>query len=261
MSTVQSSDGTNIAFDRSGEGAPLILVGGAFSERAHPVMAQLAEQMAPHFTVYNYDRRGRGDSGDVETYDIEREIDDLEALIAEAGGSVRIFGMSSGGNLAFAAAARGLDITRIAAYDPPFMVDESRPRPPADFAEQLAALAAEDRRGDAVELFMVTGMGVPAEIVAQMRPAPFWQGLESLAHTLAYDSVLMGDFTLPTERLRAISVPVLVMDGEKTAPWLRTAARTAAETLPAGQHRSLPDQDAAVDPAVLAIELKNFLVA
>ncbi|MFB7915471.1 alpha/beta fold hydrolase [Streptomyces sp. NPDC056061] len=259
MNTVQSADGTAIAYDRSGEGEPLILIGGSFSERAHPTMSQLAQELSAHFTVYNYDRRGRGDSGDAAEYAVEREIEDLAALVAEAGGSARVFGLSAGGALALRAVASGVEgITKVALYDPPFVVGEDGPRPPAGFTQQLKELTDADRRGDAVELFMTKGMGAPAEGVAQMRFAPFWQGLEALAHTLPYDTTILGDdLALPTG-LDAVKVPVFVVYGGNAAPWLHASARALADALPESSHHALPDQDIAVDPAALAPELKNF---
>ncbi|GGV44926.1 alpha/beta fold hydrolase [Streptomyces griseoflavus] len=259
MNTVQSADGTAIAYDRSGEGEPLVLVGGSFSERAHPTMTQLADELAPHFTVYNYDRRGRGDSADAPEYAVEREIEDLAAVIAEAGGSAKVFGLSAGGVLALKAAAAGVDITRVAVYDPPFAVDGTGPKPPAGFTEKLTELAASDRRGEAVEFFMTKGMGAPAEAVAGMRFAPFWAGLEALAHTLPYDTTITGDdFALPTEELSAVKVPVLVAHGGDADPWLHAGARATADAVPDARHRTLEGQGIAVEPSVLAPVLKEF---
>ncbi|MBX9427580.1 MULTISPECIES: alpha/beta fold hydrolase [Streptomyces] len=259
MNTVQSADGTTIAYDRSGEGEPLILIGGSFSERAHPVMTQLAGELAPHFTVYNYDRRGRGDSGDAAEYAVEHEIEDLAALIAEAGGSAKVFGMSVGGALALKAAAAGLNITQIALYDPPYVVEETGPRPPAGFTEKLAELAASDRRGEAVEFFMVEGMGGPAEAIAGMKFAPFWPSLEALAHTLPYDTTILGeDFALPTEELGSVAVPVHVVHGGDADAWLHASAKAVEEAVPGASRHTLVGQGIAVDPAVLAPELKNF---
>ncbi|MFJ3906161.1 alpha/beta fold hydrolase [Streptomyces sp. NPDC090025] len=259
MNTVQSADGTTIAYDRSGEGEPLILVGGSFSERAHPVMTQLAAELAPHFSVLNYDRRGRGDSGDAAEYAVEREIEDLAALITEVGGSAKVFGMSAGGALALKAAAAGLPITQIALYDPPYVVDGNGPRPPADFAGTLAGLAAEGKRGEAVEFFMVEGMGAPAEAVAGMKFAPFWAGLEALAHTLPYDVNILGqEFALPAEELGSVGIPVHVVHGGDADAWLQASAHATEAALPSATRHALVGQGIAVDPAVLAPELKNF---
>ncbi|MCE7079496.1 alpha/beta fold hydrolase [Streptomyces sp. ST2-7A] len=258
MNTVQSADGTPIAYDRSGSGEPVILVGGSFSQRLHPTMTQLAEALSAHFTVYNYDRRGRGDSGDADSYSAGKEIEDLAALVSEAGDGVNVFGLSAGGALALKAAAAGVPFSRVVVYDPPFVVDETGPRPPAGFGKTLADLTATERRGDAVELFMTRAMGAPAEAVAGMRMAPFWGGLESLAHTLSYDIELMGDFSLPTDELGTITTTVLVAHGDQTPPWLHSGARATAEALPNGRLRTLEGQGIEVDTAKLAPELTEF---
>lgn len=177
MGKVISKDGTTIAFDQSGDGPAVILVGGAFQHRAiDPRTAQLAALLAKHFTVLHYDRRGRGDSTDTPPYAIVREIEDLEALIRDAGGSVFVFGMSSGGVLALEAARRGLAIKKLALYEPPFNLDDNARSTSKDYTEQLTALLAEGRRGDAVALAMRT-FGAPAEAIAGMRQTPIWLSL------------------------------------------------------------------------------------
>src|SRR5262245_28872147 len=169
MSTVHSDDGTTIAFDRSGDGSPVILVGGAFQHRAFdPRTARLSALLAERFTVFRYDRRGRGDSGDTPPYEVAREIEDLRALVIEAGGSASVFAESSGGNLALEAAARGLTITRLAVWEPNFLVDGSRPPLPDEYVWQLNELVSSGRRGDAVEYFMTSAVGLPAEYVTQI---------------------------------------------------------------------------------------------
>ena len=170
MQQVKSVDGTPLAYDRSGDGPPVILVGAAFNDRTGT--APLAAALAQQLTVVNYDRRGRGDSGDTAPYAVEREIEDIDTLIAETGGSAAVFGYSSGAILALHAAAHELAITKLALYEPPFLVDESRPHPPADLPTQLAAAISTDRRGDAVELYQTEYVGIPDEVVAQMRHAP-----------------------------------------------------------------------------------------
>src|SRR5205823_8445518 len=181
MRTVISKDGTLIAFDQSGQGPALILVTGALTTRAD--WSSLTAHLAPHFSVFAYDRRGRGESGDTAPYAVEREVEDLDALITEAGGSAFDFGHSSGAALALEAAVRGLAITKLALYEPPFIVDDSRPRLPEDFATQLSEMVSSGRRGDAAELFMTKAAEAPVEVVAQMRNAPFWPGVEAVAHT------------------------------------------------------------------------------
>ena len=183
MNTVTSKDGTTIAFDRSGQGPALILVGGAIQHRAiDPSTARLAELLSPSFTVYHYDRRGRGDSGDTAPYAVEREIEDIDALIQDAGGTASLFGMSSGAVLAIEAAAHGLAVSNLAMYEPPFIVDDSRPPLPDDYRQRLTELLAKGDQADAVELFMTEGVGVPAEAVAPMRGMPFWSGLEAVGY-------------------------------------------------------------------------------
>src|SRR2546421_5186212 len=172
MRTVMSKDGTPIACDQSGQGPALILVVGAFNDRS--TGQPLAALLSDHFTVFNYDRRGRGMSGDTAPYATEREIEDLDALITEAGGSACVFGYSSGAILALMAAARGLTITKLALYDPPFMVDAESVRRFKDLVGQLAELIASNHRGEAVELFQRSALGMPASVVTQLRQAPFW---------------------------------------------------------------------------------------
>ncbi len=258
MKTVTSPDGTMIAFDQFGAGAPIIMAAGAFNDRS--TTEPLARALAQHVFVVNYDRRGRGDSGDAGHYSVEREIEDLEALIAEVGGSAAVFGYSSGATLVMKAAAAGLAITKLALYEPPF-VDDSRPRPPADLSGQLTELIAADRRGDAVELFQTKAVGMPVGVVAQMRNAPFRPALEAIAHTLVYDAIIMGDYTFPTELVTSIRTPTLVIDGEQSPPFLREAARAVAETLPSGRRHSLAGQDHTIDPKATAPILAEFLAA
>ena len=256
MPKVPSRDGTPIAFDRSGDGAPVILVFGAFNDRA--AGAPLAASLASRFTVLNYDRRGRGESGDTAPYAVEREIEDLDALIATAGGSACVFGHSSGAVLALQAAARGLAITKLALYEPPFVVDDERPRPPADLAAQVAALVASGRRGDAVELFQTKGVGIPTEVVAQLRRAPFWPALEAIAHTLVYDALLTGDLSVPTGLAASITVPTLALGGGASPAWMRHGVQALADALPAARHRTLEGQTHDIVPAVMAPVLVEF---
>jgi pimeloyl-ACP methyl ester carboxylesterase len=257
--TVTSTDATTIAFDQFGAGAPIITAAGAFNDRS--TTDPLARALAPQFMVVNYDRRGRGDSGDAPQYAVEREIEDLEALIAAVGGAAAVFGYSSGATLALRAAAAGLAITELALYEPPFVVDESRPRPPADLNQELAKLISADRRGDAVELFMTEAVGVSAETVAPMRGAPFWSAFEAVAHTLLYDDAIMGDTTsgapLPAGR-GAVNIPTLVVDGGASPAWARNAVAALEDVLPDAQRRTLEGQTHQVDPEMLAPVLGEF---
>jgi pimeloyl-ACP methyl ester carboxylesterase len=258
MKTVTSKDGTPIAYNKSGEGVPLILVDGAMCYRAFGPMGSLAAIMAPRFTVYTYDRRGRGESGDTLPYAVEREVEDIDALIQEAGGSACVYGISSGAALALEAAIRGLNITRLALYEPPYMVDSNLPRPPADYKAQLSALAAAGRRGDAVAYFMKT-VGASEEAVAQMRQSPVWPVFEAIAHTLVYDAAIMeGNHWQPPEQTGRVTVPTLVMDGGASPAWACNASLALEKLIPDARHRTLEGQTHEVAAEALAPALEEF---
>ncbi len=263
MEKVLSKDGTAIAFDRLGEGLPVIVVGGATCDRA--MTRPLAEQLAQHFTVINYDRRGRGDSGDTAPYTVEREIEDIAAVIDEAGGSAFVYGHSSGAGLVLHAAAHGLPITKLVLHEPPYVPDgEEERRISREYAEKLKTILAEDRRGDAVELFMTT-VGMPREMVDQMRHDPTWAGLEAIAPTLAYDSEVMGDIsrggTVPTDLLGAATIPALVLVGGASPDWMIDVGRQVADGMPKGRLNVLEGQEHVVAPEVLAPMLAEFFAA
>ena len=252
MGTVTSKDGTRIAFDQSGEGPAIILVVGAFNDRA--TGAPLTRSLEQHFTVFNYDRRGRGESGDTAPYAIEHEIEDLEALIAQAGGSACVFGYSSGAILSLRAAAHGLAISQLALYDPPPTGAKA-----GNLAPQLTELIAAGRRGDAVELFQTEAVGIPADIVAQMRNAPFRPALEKMAHTLVYESIILR--SLPPGLIASVRIPTLVIGGEESQEVMRKAAQSIAEALPDGRYRTLKGQGHDIVPAVVAPVLEEFFLA
>lgn len=261
MEKATSKDGTTIAFDRLGDGPPVIMVCGAMADRA--LMRPTAEELAKHFTVFNYDRRGRGDSGDTTPYAVEREIEDIEALIAEAGGTASVYGHSSGAGLVLRAAAHGLPIARIALHDPPYAPDEDEEaqRVSREYGDNLKAILSEDRRGEAVELFM-TLVGMPQEMVEGMRNTPRWSELETIAPTLAYDSEVMDDIdrggTIPVDRASRVTVPALVLTGGADYPWMSDVGRRLANVLPGGQHRALEGQEHVVPPEVLVPVLAEF---
>lgn len=262
MPTARSKDGTPIAFERTGQGPALILVDGALCSRAFGPTPKLAPLLARHFTVYAYDRRGRGDSGDTRPYAKAREVEDLDALIREAGGSALLVGFSSGAALALEAAASGLNITGLAAYEPPFMVDDGGHHARAGHEAQLNRLIAEGSRGDAVKYFMRDMVGIPAVFVVLMRLIPgMWSKLKAVAHTLPYDAAVMGDWTVPAGRLSRVTVPTLVMNGEKTDVRLRRAAEAVAGTVPNAQRRVLKGQTHNLKPDVLApVLVESFAV-
>lgn len=238
MHKVTSTDGTTIAFERFGDGPPLILIGGAFNDRHSPVAGvPLARALARGRCVYAYDRRGRGDSSDTAPYDAAREIEDLRALVDEAGGEAALFGHSSGGGLALAAAAAGLDVTRVAVFEPPFTTPSPAASETGALAQEIERLVAAGERGEAVELFQ-RYIGIPAEIVGQLRHAPFRPALEAIAHTLPYDLAVMGTGVVPDELLGGIDVPTLVVVGGDSPEPLQVAARAVV---------------AAVDDADLAV--------
>jgi pimeloyl-ACP methyl ester carboxylesterase len=259
MNTAVSADGTPIAFDRFGDGPPVIMAAGAFNTRA--TTEPLARALQDQYTVLNYDRRGRGDSGDTPPYAVDREIGDLSALIAAADEPASVFGYSSGAILALMAAAAGLAITHVILYEPPFRPDDSYPPPPADLAEQVASLVAAGRRGDAVELYQTKAIGIPEDVVAQMRNAPFRPGLEAIAHTLAYDAMICGDMSLPAELLASVATPALVICGEQSPPMLQAAARAVAETLPNGRLCRLAGQTHDISPEATAPVIADFLTS
>ena len=267
MRIVHSADGTAIAFDRTGEGPMVILVAGAFSHRLYPGLMQLARLLAPRFTVINYDRRGRGDSEDTKPYSVQREIEDLEALVQEAGGLPHVWGMSSGAVLALKAAAHGVNIKKLALYEPPFVIDDSGSAPPKDFVAHVSQLIAAGDRAGAIKYFMTKGMGAPAMVVLMMRLMPgVWRKLMAVAHTLPYDAKLMegnvaGRPLQPAE-WASVSAPVLVMHGGKSPASLRHAAEALAGVLPNAQQRTLEGlSHKKVSMNVMAPVLDEFFAA
>ena len=261
MSHVRSTDGTTIAYERSGNGPALILVDGALCSRAFGPSAKLAPLLARHFTVYAYDRRGRGQSGDTPPYSPAREVEDIAALIKETGGRASLLGLSSGGALALEAAATGLAINKVVAYEPPY-VDDSGQRGGAAYEDQLKRLLASGNRGAAVKYFMKDMVGAPAALVVLMRLMPWiWRKLEAVAHTLPYDAAVMTAFRIPRSRFASIGLPVLVMNGSKTDPRLKDAARAIAETIPGAQHHELAGQTHNVKPEVLTPAVVEFVTA
>ena len=261
MSHVTSKDGTPIAYTRSGTGPALILIDGALCSRAFGPSPKLAPLLARHFTVYAYDRRGRGQSGDSAAYVPAREVEDIAALIDVAGGSASLVGLSSGGALALHAAASGLPVTSVVAYEPPY-VDDSGQRGGATHEGHLRRLLADGNRGGAVKYFMKDMVGAPAPMVVMMRLMPWiWSKLAAVAHTLPYDAAVMTAFSIPRARFSSIGVPALVMNGSKTDARLRDAARAIADVVPGAQYRELTGQTHNVKPDVLTPAVVEFLTA
>lgn len=263
METVTSADGTTIAFERLGSGPPLILLPGATCTRG--VLAPLAGALAEHLTVLNVDRRGRGDSDDLATpapYVLDREVEDVAALVAAAGGSAAVYGHSSGAGVALHAAAADIGISRLVLHDAPYRLpgDEQASR---DWHVQLHEMLAEDRLGDAIARFMQM-VGVPPPVLEGMRAGPGWPAMEAVAPTLAYDSVAMGDREggqVPGDVLSRVAVPALVLVGGRDHAFMVDVARQLTDGLPAGQLEQLVDAGHDAGPDLVAPPLLSFLLA
>lgn len=258
MNKVISKDGTEIAYEKSGNGPAVILVDGALCYRSFGPMRELAKLLSPHFTVYTYDRRGRGESNNSKPYAVEREVEDIEALIEEAGGSAFVYGISSGGCLALEAAARlGDKVKKLAIYEAPYNPEPSTRKQWKEYRQQLAEALAENRRGDAVVLFMNL-VSTPAEMIDGMRHAPVWSMFEAVAPTLAYDAAVMGDDrSVPVKRAAEVVSPALVMNGT-VIPFMLDTASMLAKAIPDAQHRTLEGQPHDVDLKILAPVLIGF---
>src|SRR3989440_8045196 len=254
MHVVTSKDGTKIAYEKQGEGPAVILVAGALCARLSWSGPHLSKLLAPHFRVYAYDRRGRGDSGDTKPYAVAREIEDIDALIDIAGGYAFLYGHSSGGCLALDATVKlGDKVKKLAMYEAPYNDDPEAQKAWGTYIKNLTEALASNRRGDAVALFMAY-VGMPAAQIEGMRHAPFWSGMEALAPTLAYDhTAIMGnDGSIPRERAARVQVPTLVMTGGSGAPFMLETAKTLSTTIPRARLRTLEGQAHDVHPEALA---------
>ncbi|MFJ2026503.1 alpha/beta fold hydrolase [Streptomyces sp. NPDC087897] len=265
VAAVVSADGTEIAYERSGSGPAVVLVASALADRSDTV--KLAALLAEHFTVVNYDRRGRGASGDADAYAVDREIEDIAALVDQLGGSASLFGSSSGAVLALRAAASGVKVDRLALYEPPFVVARGDAGPPLDLAEQVGGLLAQGRDGDAVRYFMTKVQGMPGIAVSFMKLMPkIWKNLVGLARTLPYDIAVMGDTQqgrpLDEGEWKGVDVPTLVLTGGKSPAAFRRAAGALAGILPKADHRTLPGLDhgaVVMAPKKVAPEIIRFM--
>ncbi len=262
MSKVTSKDGTTIGYDKKGQGPAVILVDGAMGYRAMGFGNDLQDRLAKNFTVYAYDRRGRGESSNSKPFAVEREVEDIEALIDAAGGSAYVYGISSGACLALEAAMRlGSKIKKLALFEPPYNDDPASLQAWRDYTRQLDEALAADRRDDAVELFM-RYVGAPAQAIDGMRNSPMWASMKSVAPTLPYDAAEMGkDHTVPVERARKVTVPTIVMDGGanlQMMPFMHASATTLAKAIPNAKQRTLEGQGHAVEAQALAPVLIEF---
>ena len=257
MGTVTSKDGTRIAFTNEGIGPPIILVTGGLDDGSEN--APLAAELAHRFTVYNYARRGRADSGDTLPYAVEREIEDIGALIAEAGGHAHLYGVSSGGALALEAAAAGLPIDMIATYEVPYSIGDDAALFWREYVKKLQPALAAGRRGEALELFMRVA-GSSDDDIAGAKSSPYWPGMEALAHTLPYDAACLGDGLPPTDRFARIEQPTLVLTGGRDE-FFERASDAIAAILPRAERRIMDGQGHVVDAKALAVVLEGFLDA
>ncbi|GIO31228.1 MULTISPECIES: alpha/beta fold hydrolase [Paenibacillus] len=266
MNKVTSKDGTPIAFEQSGSGDAVIMVGGALGTRSHPQWMQLAGLLSEQFTVINYDRRGRGDSGDTLPYTVQREIEDIEALIDHVGGTAYVYGISSGAILALEAASRlSSKITKLAVYEPPLILDDSRPSLPENYVEQIHEAVAAGNPGKAVEVFMTQALLIPEEYLAPMKAAPIWPEMEAVAHTLAYDGIIsrevMAGKPLPYDKWTSVTAATLVIHGDQSEPMFRDAAKAVTNNVAHAEYKALQGQGHDVSPEAIAPVLFEFFKA
>jgi pimeloyl-ACP methyl ester carboxylesterase len=259
METTRSADGTTIAFTRSGSGPALVLVHGGLSD--HRAASALLPYLDPHFTVYAFDRRGHGASGKAGQYAVAREVEDVAAVLSEAGPPRHLFGHSSGAVLALEAALRGLPIATLALSEPPFILDGDRPRPPADLADRLAALVVANDPEAALATFLREGMALPEEAVDQIKASPQWGEWLTVADTVVHDVRIVDQAILPYDRLPGLKTPTLVLQGGASPAWMRAGTAALAKALPEGRLAVLDGQGHAAAreaPQLLAAELVRF---
>jgi pimeloyl-ACP methyl ester carboxylesterase len=256
VDTTTSADGTTLAYERIGEGPPLVFVPGVFNLRdtCAPIAAQLADQ----FSCFTYDRRARGDSSDTQPYAVEREVEDLQAVIDVAGGHAAVFGFSSGATLALRAAADGLPIDRLFLYEAPFRFEDHGPAAAADLPQRLQRLVDEGRKADVVTTFQLEGIGLPPDMVAGIRQSPFFPRLEAMAQSVVHDATITVTLSVPTPAMAAVQVPTVVMRGGQTWPVLAVAAERLADLLPNARLLVLPDAaDHGLEPRSTAAAIRE----
>ena len=258
MDIVSSKDGTKLAYDKLGSGPSLILVSGASCDRM--VDAELANGLAEIATVYNYDRRGRGDSTDTLPYAVEREIEDLRALVDAAPGPVAVLGLSSGAALSAHAAAAGVPIDKLVLWEPPYQQDPQSLEQARTYVRNLTVALDAGDRGKAVELFM-RQVGLPDEMIAGIKQSPYWEQGKGLAHTLAYDAQCTGDGTIPVDTFATIRTKTLVLAGTKSFPWMHQSVAAVASAIPNAKTATLEGQDHNVQASALNPVLKEFLAS
>ncbi|MFF0829269.1 alpha/beta fold hydrolase [Brevibacillus sp. NPDC003359] len=258
MKTIQSKDGTTLAYDVYGSGPALLFITGATCFRSFEPVLHDAHVFAEHFTVYNYDRRGRGDSGNTLPYSFEREIEDIEAMIDAAGGSAYLYGHSSGAILALEAAMKlGDKVSKLVMYDASYASDEVDQKQFNELGQGVNKLLDTGNHNEAISLFL-EGIGIPKEVIFYTQQSPQWEDMVALAPTLAYDITLASDLP-PIERARQLHVPTLIIVGEKNPASLHDVASQLSQVIPHAQCSQLADQDHMPDPSVLLPLLNDFL--
>ena len=258
MSRLISKDGTPISYEKIGSGPAIILVDGAFCNKTFGPMPKLVPLLSPNFTVYLYDRRARGESGDTKPYTVEKEIEDIEELVKIAGGTASLFGISSGAILSIRAVAKGLNITKLAIFEPPYVGNKNGKRP-ANAREELMKMIAENRKSDAVKFYLTKVMGAPGIFAFILRLTPNWAKMRANANSLPYDASVCGDFEMPKKQISAISIPTIVIDSIKSPESLRKAAEMVATAIPTAERRSLRGSLHDVPAKVLVPVLTEFL--
>lgn len=262
MKKVTSKDGTSIAYDQAGQGPAVVLVDGAFNTRTFGPNVTLAPLLADAFTVYTYDRRGRGDSGNTQPYAVEREIEDLEAVIQAAGGSAMVYGISSGAGLVLEAVNSGLPVTKVALFEAPYITDDSRKPVPENFPAHLQNLVDMGKRGQVVKDFMTKGINLPGFVVVMMRFMPAWSKLTGIAPTVVYDMTIVGPHQHGKPFKQGdwsnLTMPTLVISGGKSPAWMQNGMKSLAKILPDARHQTLEGQTHIVKAQVLAPVLREF---
>src|SRR5262245_9769333 len=258
MSTITSKDGTTIAYDKQGQGPAIVLVDGALCYRGFGPAGPLAALLAQGFTVFTYDRRGRGDSHDTQPYAVEREIEDIEALIKEAGGSAYLYGISSGAVLALKAAAKrgAARVPKLALYQAPLSFGEEAKQEFVQYTERMTELLEANQRDEALAFFLADM--APPEMIEEMRQSPECAIMEALTPTLASDNAVLYDCSLPVEATKAATMPTLVLDGSESPAFFQEAAEVLAKAMPQAQRKTLAGQTHQVSPEALAPVLTEF---
>jgi pimeloyl-ACP methyl ester carboxylesterase len=259
--SVTSLDGTRIAYTRDGSGAPIVLVDGALCHRGHGPMPALARVLAADAAVYTYDRRGRGESGDMPPYAVDREIEDVAAIVERAGAPVTLYGFSSGAILALLAAARlGRQVARLVVHEPPFNSGAADAlRAMREFAAETARLIGAGRKADAVAFFLRDM--VPAAVLDGMKQTPAWELMVAVAHTLPYDNAVLGDGSVPREIAASVTAPTLALVGSGSGSFKHAAVDALVRAMPDARRRTIVGHPTLVQPDVLAAVLVEFTTA